>query len=547
MPFLILILLLSGAASGSEDLDRAITQFKSSEYDDAREHVRAVLLSGIETELVPALYLMIKIDLALGMAESAERAATRFVSNYPSSEFAQFAHFARAEALSNLGRSRESKRELDWVLENGSDARLMLRALNISSGEEDEFQQGEWLYPGESRTEPVADRETEPEPAQVERREIEGSVLLLLAFPDPTDPTPDKISEAFCFAMNDLHGVSCLTERVYSAQGAIEKLRDLSSSVRLCCVAGDEGAVVAVSLAGDECKCPILKLTSTQHPASPYANCLIDFLPSLETQAKAAAEYAASNLGLTHALALCPQTDGGLAMRSGFTEEFRARSGAIDTALSYQADASNIRAEIHALFTTPARLERGHEVSKAVLTREEREKYFGSDRAGDVAQAVGSDSLIHEEPQEAFFFTLNGEQINNYCSQLGDIQKGTILFGNSGWLDERALIVQKLITSGMYIVAPLSPIVDRETESFLSYDERDEAYPSAWELLALDAADYSARLLGYMDDNHVDARTAATEMGEFRGATVVVNVAPNGENRSARILRFDGESVIPLK
>ncbi|MBL0060234.1 MAG: hypothetical protein IPP40_01755 [bacterium] len=121
------------------------------------------------------------------------------------------------------------------------------------------------------------------------------------------------------------------------------------------------------------------------------------------------------------------------------------------------------------------------------------------------------------------------------------------LIGNSSWLDERSLLNQINVTRDMLIISPLLPFADRQTELFIALDEKEDFDLTPWQLLGLDAADFVAAAMSSQINNGADFVDAARDVGHFSGTAVEVEISATGENRLARIIRFDGEELKVVK
>lgn len=535
----ILVFSFGAFASQSADLKRALTQFEAGEFAAARKSTQDILLSGRGEELEASLYLLARIDLALKEPESAQRGAERIIRAFPQGVYYPFARFTLAEALFLSGDVARSRRELQWCADSSGDSRLRERAAEILA-EHASFAQAEYLFP----TDNVARR------SETYGSEHRPHVLLLLAFPDANDPAPRQLEEAFKFAARVNNTFETHVRAAGSAYRTVQLLDSVAKrEVDLIVFAGDEGSATALALANEEYGLPILKITSTPHSLALLCEGMVEFLSSHETIAANSAKYVVHELGIRHAIMLTPDSDMGKANREGFRRG--SDSGLeLDADLSYPAETKTLRRELHDVFSAPDRLARGGSMVDALLSREERERLFGDQRAGEVsvqATTVEFSDSGNTGPNEAFFFSLSSDQINNYCSQLGNLPRSTVLVGNSSWLDERALTAQSHITDGMLIGAPLLPEADVRTELLADYEAHNSLDATVWELLGLDAAQFVSAVYAKQKSSGGDFVQAAREVGEFRGASVRAEIGANGENQRSRILTFDGQDLTVVK
>lgn len=536
---LLLLLSFCCAAWASPELRNALSQYEAGDYATSRKSSQAILLSGRGDELEAALYLLTRIDLAEKNGEQAVRGAERLVRAFPDGEYYPYARFALAEALFLTGEIERSHGELQWCADSSRDSRLKERAIEILA-ERAEFAQADYLFPADGA---ARDREALG-------NEHRAHVVLLLSFPDANDTAPQQLDQAFTFASQELDAFDCEVWHAGSAFGAVQALDSAAQNeVDLVVFAGDEGSATALALANSAHSLPILKITSTPRSMAVMCESMVEFLPSQETMAGAAAKYAALELGVRHGILLTPDSDVGRAHRDGFAR-IKDFGVSVDADHTYPADAGNVRRELYDVLSAPARLERGGDMVDALLSREEREKLFGGGGAGEVsvqAANVNEQDSATASGTEVFYFSLQSEQVNNFCSQLGNLPRGMLLVGNSGWLDERSLIAQATITRNMLITAPLLPQADRHTELYLALDEHNDFDLTAWELLGIDAADFVSAVLTEQLARGADFVQAARDVGYFRGAAVHAEIGANGENRMARILKFDGETLMAVK
>lgn len=520
-------------ASMSVELRQALASFEVKDFEGARRSAENVLLSGRGDELEAALYLLVRVNLATKQAERAWRGAERLMSAFPNGAYYEYARFARAESAFLMGNTDDSRDDLQWCADSAGDGRLSKRAKAILD-ENSAFDFEEYLFP-QNRAE--ANREAFGS-------EHRPRVLLLLSFPDQRDPAAEQLQESFVFASSELDRFDVEVSRVASAYASVKELdRAARDGFDLVVFAGDEGSATAIALANANLEFPILKLTSTPRPLAQFSMGMVEFLPSQETQALVGARYAGMELELKHGLLITPESDMGRAHKDGFERcsDFGLR---LDGSVSYPPDAGSIRTELYDLMSSPDRLARGGEVAQAVLSREEREKLFGSGNQGETSLPPLPES---DAGAEAMFFSLSADQIINFCTQLGRLPDGMTLIGNSSWLDERALINQSGITRDMYIVAPLLPFADRETETLAALREHEEFDVTPWQLLGADAADFVSAVLANQIGSGAEFVDAARDMNHFSGAAVEVEISATGENRLARIIRFDGEELRVVK
>ncbi len=520
-------------ASPSKDLKQALSQYEAQEFDACRRSAEGILLSGRGEELEAALYLLVRVNLATGQSERASRGVNRLLDAFPEGVYAEYARFARAESAYLLDGMSDAMDDLQWCADSASDNRLATRARDILE-RRSEFDAQEYLFPHTGAS---------------SRWELRGSehrpkVRLLLSFPDASDPAPAQLESAFMFAARQLDKFDGDVQRVGSALSAVQALdRAVNQKLDLIVFAGDEGSATSLALANADHEFPILKLTSTARSLASLSTGMVELLPSQETQALFAARYAGMELQIKHGIALTPTSDVGQAQKDGFSRcaDFGIE---LDASIEYLSDANNIRPELYDVMAAPSRLERGEELVETVLSRKDRERLLGQDGKGEVSVPALPESDVGDE---VFYFSLSSEQINNYCSQLGRLPKGMTLIGNSSWLDERSLLNQLTVTDKMLIVAPLLPFPSRHTELFIALDETEEFSLSAWQLLGIDAAEFVAAVFSRQFASGADFVEAARDVGHFSGSAVEVDISATGENRTARLLKFDGQDLLPIQ
>ena len=514
-------------------IQHAVDSIKSGDFDGARRTLRTLLYAPGEDQEA-ALYLMIRVELAESNAQEAMDFADRLLSLFPRGDYVQYAHFGRAEAFYLMDSPEAAREELNWVVRNASDRRLSARA-----------QEALELTAGETEM-PVSESgiisEFEPAPASGHYSLTEGKVALLLSFPDPEDPSAADLQRGFRFAADyGSEPFPATIVRVGSPFEAASAARDLMNdpNLELLLFAGDEGSALAVTFLSREYGVTVIKLNTSDRSFTEFSPLVFEFLPSTFTQAKALGEFATGILQNDFALVLTPENETGKAGREGFIQGVSSLGGSIDAVISYPSTTTNVRRELAEVFTAEPRLARGEPPLKSLLSKEERERLFGDEDAGEVLEDAFSDSTYEDTitTRESFYFSLDSEDIDNFSSQLSIIPKRTTLFGNSGWIDVGALERQTTVTNGMYISVPLLPSVSDTFVYVDRYVTATGAPPGPWELLGIDAGEFVGSVMMDAPESRREMVKTLEKSERFSGLSVVVDFAGKHENRYTRILQ----------
>lgn len=334
----------------------------------------------------------------------------------------------------------------------------------------------------------------------------------------------------------------------YEAAAACDTLMK-KDGLRLLVFAGDEGSAAVVAMKSAEFKVPVLKLTNDYRSLTALSPLLVDFLPSTDAQGRCLAEFAARTLGIAGSLVLCPDDARGRASMDGFRAGLRESKKLLESAKYYPTDAVSIRSEVEALFADTVRLSLGGVKVESALTNEERAEMFGDSQRGEVLFGAGSaDSTAAEadKAREGFFFSIASDKIDAYAKQLPAMPEGTVLLGNSSWMDMDALNRQLNVTDDMYIVVPLLPVTSDTSEFFRGYQATKNHPATPWELLGLDAGEFVGQVFAKQPKSRADVVKSIVGL-TYTGRAVAVDFGDGHENRKARIMRFDGGNLITIE
>jgi hypothetical protein len=374
-----------------------------------------------------------------------------------------------------------------------------------------------------------------------------GRIVLLLAFGDEDGPAAVDLERSFLYATRQTTpGLTCDVVHGESPSQTALLCDSLfkKDGPKLVVFAGDEGSAAVAALKAAAARVPVLKLTSDSRSLTRLSPTLVEFLPSVEAQAEALAEFSVHNLHIGGAMVLCPEDLRGRASSDGFRRGLEAGGRLMDAARFYSADAASIRGDIAETFAKATRVSRGESPLRSALSPAERAEAFGDSTQGEVLltdrppDSVAADTSAL---REGFFFALSSDRLDLYSGQLPVLPSGTILLGNSSWMDREALERHRPATEGMYIVVPLLPESQDSTALLIGYEQLKNGPVTAWELLGLDAGEYVGQVLN-AGDGKQEVLKVLTSSPPFEGRAVTVDFRGGRENRAARVLHVvDGE------
>jgi ABC-type branched-subunit amino acid transport system substrate-binding protein len=373
-----------------------------------------------------------------------------------------------------------------------------------------------------------------------------SDIILLMAFDWADDPAALELERGFFFALRrvvDSSNVAIIkVESPIECAQACDSLM-VPSGPHLIVFAGDDGAAAVVALKSAASHTPILKLTSDAQSVSKLSSSVFEFLPSAAAQGDILGKFAVRNLNVTAAMLLSERDLRGHAAVAGFRHGFAAAGGSIEAARDYAPDASSVRGELTDLFSSQSRLSHGGKPLNEALSSSERTEAFGDSMRGEVlfdqskADSDTVDSVAVN--REGLFFALSTEKLELFSSQLPTVPEGTILLGNSGWINLETLKRHQNALDGMYMVAPLLSQGTDSNSVLSAYMQETKADAGAWELLGLDVGAFVGHLMASAPRNRADVAKALLNAPHFTGAAVIVDFDGSQENKSARILRFE--------
>lgn len=362
--------------------------------------------------------------------------------------------------------------------------------------------------------------------AQPPHVSTEGHVALLISFGSVTDPDALSLSRSFKASakVGDLpitYSEAIVASPFEAAQAAREFMD--AENILLVVVAGDEGSTVATALLSNELHVPVLKLTSDEHSFADLSEQLFEFLPSCEAQGECLAAYAVIEQQAAQATVLTPDAGRAGATARGFCRGMQQEAQR-DPILHYYSPASaSIKQQLVDL----------------------RDDFAGFQEASDSQVVLTSDGTTSE--QAVFFFALPRDRIESYAAQMTRFPGNVQLYGNAGWLHRDALGRQSRITENMYIVAPLLPEPDGESDALDSLQAASGASPTEWELLGIDAGNFVGKLLATKPSTRREMAKALQATETFHGIATRVDFRAAHENRNARIVQFDGTNLIVIR
>lgn len=421
------------------------------------------------------------------------------------------------------------------------------------------------MQPVAGRREPTAQERPQPVIAGAQRvdtasgkiterssavKDGESKAVLLISFGWSEGPA-ENIRRSFLYAARQafppytVDAVQCGSP--WEATAVCDSVMQLKD-VRLVVFAGDEGSAASVALLSAQHRVPVLKLTSDTRSFTPFSSYLFEMLPSGERQAEAMGQFAVRELRLAQTMILCPDDIRGTVLGGSFERGVKSVGGTLDVTRTYEPETQNIRPELAEIFSDQRRMARGATPLKAALTPEERTEAFGDSHSGEVLfSGTENDST---SPLvllgEGLFVVLSPEKVNTFAGQLTMLPQGTMLLGNSSWINPTALSEHDVVTSGMHIVAPMLPEAAEKDGLMNSYETEKNGDANEWELLGLDAGEFVGKIMNNPRGRQ-DLTKIIPQMSRFVGRAVEVDFGGARENRLLKILRYENNELVPVR
>lgn len=381
-------------------------------------------------------------------------------------------------------------------------------------------------------------------------KEGEGKVVLLVAFGWSEGPA-GNIRRSFTYAARQAYPpftvdvIRCASP--YEATAVCDSVMQ-KSDARLVVFAGDEGPAAAVALLSAKYHVPVLKLTSDVHSYTSLSPYLFEFLAGGERQAEVLGQFAVHELRLAQLMILSPADTRGSVLESSFRSGVERAGGTVEDARAYDPETPNVRPELTAIFSSESRTAGGRTPLTAALTPEERAEAFGDSQRGEVLFSDSEDDSATSPPLlgEGLFFVISPDKAESYAGQLALLPKGTVLLGNSSWVNLGALAGENANTDGMHIVVPLLPKVIEKDALISGYEAETGGEANEWDLLGLDAGDFVGRVMAGSRAKQ-DLAKVIPQMPRFEGRAVEVDFGGAHENRVAKVLRFENGEFLPVR
>ena len=378
----------------------------------------------------------------------------------------------------------------------------------------------------------------------------DARVVLLISF-GWTDGPAENIRRSFLYAAR--HAFPPYTVNVvqcgapWETTAACDSVMQINA-VRLVVFAGDEGSAASVALLSAKYRVPVLKLTSDSKSFTPFSAHLFELLPSGERQAAVLGQYAVRELRLAQLMVLNSRDARGTVLSDGFRRGVLAVGGVLDVTRSYEPETQNIRPQLAEIFSDQQRLARGATPLKAALTPEERAEMFGDPHRGEVLftgtnEDTTSPALLIGE---GLFVVLTPDKVDSYAGQLTMLPKGTVLLGNSSWINPATLSANYSVTNGMYIAGPMLPEAVERDGLIDGYEAEKSGDANEWELLGLDAGEFVGKIMNNPRGRQ-DLAKLIPQMPRFVGRAVEVDFGGAHENRLAKILRYENGELTPVR
>ena len=381
-------------------------------------------------------------------------------------------------------------------------------------------------------------------------KDSEGKVVLLVAFAWPEGPA-GNIRRSFTYAARQAYPpftvdvIRCASP--YEATVVCDSVMQ-KSDARLVVFAGDEGPAAVVALLSAKYHVPVLKLTSDTRSYTRLSPYLFEFLAGGERQAEVLGEFAVKELRLAQLMILSPADTRGDALGSSFRAGVERAGGTVEDVRAYEPETQNVRPELAAIFSSESRAAGGRAPITAALTPEERAEAFGDSQRGEVLFS-GTDNDSALSPPllgEGLFFVVSPDKAESCAGQLTLLPKGTVLLGNSSWVNLGAPAGANANTDGMHIVVPLLPKVIEKDALITGYETETGGEVNEWDLLGLDAGEFVGKVIASPRAKQ-DWAKVIPQMPRFEGRAVEVDFGGAHENRVAKVLRFENGEFLPVR
>jgi len=534
-------ILLACAVFGGTLLDEALELYSQGDYGRAQRVLEEFLQRPAPAQEDAAMFLLVRVHLALRNATKADDLAEKLIKRFPESSYLDDAHYARAEALFLQEELIAAAQELVWVAQNAEDNRLREKALEVLP----RLSEKSHTRQERKRLEEIVVQL--PAAPQIP----EGAVVVLLAFPEEEVPEARALRQSIEFAV--AHGSVRFPVMFREARSSLECAQVAgemlsSEGVRLLLFAGDEGSATTLALLGDKYRVPIILLTGYAKSLTGLSDYIFEFLPSRHTQSSALAEFAVENLKIRSFLELVVSNAEGHAMEEGFRSRAGKAGAVIEAVEWYSPNAPSIRASLRNLFSASQRSGRQRGELSAAVSDSEMTALWGT-RDGEVL-LLGREDSLKSPPisgDEGLFFAIASGRAADMASQIGSLPQSTVLLGNSAWVDAQSLEEFPEIADNLVASAPMLPDVEAPEGLQALYEDSVGRGAGLWELLGLDAVAFLGGILHGGSDSPRAVYENLLKTSPFAGASVQLDFRGGRENKAVRILRFEDGTFTALK
>ena len=336
-----LILISASVLQATEyktQFQQGLDDYKTGRFQKAAAEFRELALSESTHPLMSASFLMWARSL-LKQHDCSQvlEVTAQLLSQFPESGYVDDAHYLRAEAYIDLGKSGECADELTWVITKGTDERLVERARHHLRS------LSQFMFSERERRGLVAhinDLSVQRiilglDETNFSDQGIVIGVVLPLSGPDRDLGNALQQGIEYAFSKWKATATLPLFLSYYDSRGSAYEAARISQdrlelekvSMLLC--AGDEGVATACATQAASKKVPCLILNPQTHPLSSLGEEIFQWYPDRDTEGEALAEYAVRSLGLRTFAVLTSANSDGEEMARGFIETVNKIGGRI--------------------------------------------------------------------------------------------------------------------------------------------------------------------------------------------------------------------------
>ena len=341
---------LSIATEYEAQFQQGLDDYKAGRFQKAVAEFRELALSETAHSKVSASLLMwARSLLKQDEYNQVLEVTSQLLSKFPGSSYVDDAHDVRAEAYFELKKPMDCAEELIWVIDNGTDERLVERAQNhlislrltlsererhslaahtnsistqnlISFGKTENPYWGQGLSIGVLL--PLSDSKLSIDTIGLYQlgNELGSDLYQGIEFAYKEWKKTSNIAVSLFF--DDSRGSTYETAKV--TQGMLE-----SDNVSMILCAGDEGTVIACATQAASKHIPCLILNPQTYPLSSLGEEIFQLYPDRRTEGEALGKFSVNNLGLRRFAIIAPATNEGTEIAGGFLQTVNGFGGKV--------------------------------------------------------------------------------------------------------------------------------------------------------------------------------------------------------------------------